>query len=106
MSVIHKTLLCQDVYSHLHSVAKGALVRHGDFYYPARLLQLEQPDSRLSGVAARMWRVQYWRMCIWPPETGPPDPSVPVPESRIVDELWQEKHERRKIRVGDQYSFE
>ena len=75
-------------------------MKYGDFYYPVHLLQLEQPKAQSSGVAERMWRVQYWRMCAWPIE-GPPDPSVLVPESRIVDELWQETRERHKIRVGD-----
>ena len=78
-----------------HRPAKGVLVRHGNFYYPARLLQLERKYPE------RQWRVQMWRMCKYEPgEDAPRDLEVTIPESRIVDELWRERDERRKIRVS------
>ena len=71
---------------------KGALVRHGLFWYPARLLQLEETTSQ------RLWRVRDWRLNVW--STEQPDPNRLVLESDIVDELWGQRHERRMIRVS------
>ena len=75
------------------SVGRGALVQHGEFWYPVRLLQLERGPGQ-----ERQWRVQYWRLNMY--ASGPPNSSDLVPVSRIVDELWQDQHGRRSIRVS------
>ncbi|KAI0683118.1 hypothetical protein BC835DRAFT_1311235 [Cytidiella melzeri] len=64
---------------------KGVLVRFGTYYYPARLL-------------VPQWRVRWWRHCIFP-QSAPPSESL-VPESSIVDELWNDVDKRRKVRLG------
>ncbi|KAI0754058.1 hypothetical protein C8Q80DRAFT_1246645 [Daedaleopsis nitida] len=71
---------------------KGVLIIHGDFWYPARLLQLEQERPE------RLWRARFWRGNKY--NADPPDLNQLVPESDIVDELWQDRKRRRSIRLG------
>lgn len=78
------------------SVGKGALARVGEFYYPVRLL-LRFPPPDKKGEAH--WQVRWWRHCIFPSSTATPIADALVPESSIVDELWNNRQERRRIRV-------
>lgn len=66
---------------------KGALVKHGQFWYPVRLLQRIGP----------FWLVRWWRHCNF--AISPPTTDSKVPEGEILDELWQDQAGRRKIRV-------
>lgn len=74
------------------SVGRGALVRVGTFWYPARLLK-----RHIDRNGSRFWRVSIWRLseCIEPPYST----KDLVPEEDIRDELWQERSARRQIRV-------
>ena len=76
----------------------GVLVRFSDFWYPGRALQLEKAERTGS---ENMWRIRMWRLCDYSnTEDSPQSLDVLVPESRIVDELWRDTVERRKIRVS------
>lgn len=74
------------------SVGRGALVRVGVFWYPARLLK-----RHIDHNGNRFWRVSIWRHaeCLVPPYTT----KDQVPEGDIRDELWQDINARRQIRV-------
>ena len=73
-----------------NSPGRGALVRVGDFWYPARVLQSAMtPDGSLC------WRVKVWRESFLLDEEAPQI----VVEVDIRDELWQDRGGRRQIRV-------
>ncbi|KAF8075742.1 hypothetical protein FPV67DRAFT_1648897 [Lyophyllum atratum] len=71
---------------------RGALARHGDYWYPVRLIQLEK-DSK-------SWRVRWWRENIFELEGIVPDSFTVVRLEDLVDSLWLDHNERRKIRLG------
>ena len=76
------------------SPGKGALVRLGDFWYPARLLQREHDQTQDT------WKVRLWRLCTYPQGLDAPKSlDITVPQADIVDELWDNKKARRGIRV-------
>ncbi|KAJ3009429.1 hypothetical protein NUW54_g2783 [Trametes sanguinea] len=75
------------------TVGKGALLRVGTFWYPARLLK-RQVDR--NGVCT--WRVKIWRLSVC--LQAPPSSRDPVPEMDIRDEMWGDAHGRRQIRLG------
>ena len=78
----------------MSSPGKGALVRLGDFWYPARLLQREHDHTQ------ETWKVRLWRLCTYPQELDAPTSlDSMVPEADVVDELWDDKKMRRRIRV-------
>ncbi|KAJ7753231.1 hypothetical protein B0H16DRAFT_1835398 [Mycena metata] len=66
---------------------KGALARHGTYWYPVRLIS-QEPDG---------WWVHWWRGNHF--ELQPP-PSNKVPQIDLRDELWADASARRKIRLG------
>ncbi|KAF4610452.1 hypothetical protein D9613_006555 [Agrocybe pediades] len=70
---------------------KGALCRHGKYWYPVRLLQ-KNPHTKT-------WRVKWRRGCDFG-HYGPPNLEQEVEESDLVDELWNEREKRRAIRLG------
>ena len=89
---VHCTVECKHGRNDMHYRAgKGALAHHGKFWYPVRLVQLQDGP-------VRAWKVVWWRDCAF--LDAPPDPAVPVPESRLVDELWGDQASRRSIRVS------
>ena len=88
---LHSISLRQHTDSMSCRVGTGALVRQGLFWYPVRLLQLEKTAPE------RQWRVRFWRLCSF--AEGIPDPDVLIHEKDIVDELWNDRSSRRKIRV-------
>ena len=69
---------------------RGALARHGIFWYPVRFLLREQ-DGR--------YRVRWWRGCEFASPGIVPDTITTVNQGDIVDSLWNDRTERRKIRV-------
>ncbi|KAJ7283955.1 hypothetical protein C8J57DRAFT_749943 [Mycena rebaudengoi] len=71
---------------------RGALARHGKYWYPVRLL------ARSSFSAG--WRVQWWHGCEFSKSSLPPTADALVSESCLVDALWKNQGERRKIRLG------
>ncbi|EPQ59388.1 hypothetical protein GLOTRDRAFT_70775 [Gloeophyllum trabeum ATCC 11539] len=75
-----------------NSPGKGALVRHGDTYwYPVRLIASRRRDN------VTEWQVKWWRGCVFADDSAV---GCWVPAERVVDELWQNREERRKIRLG------
>ncbi|KDR67076.1 hypothetical protein GALMADRAFT_147307 [Galerina marginata CBS 339.88] len=69
---------------------KGALCRHGKYWYPVRLLQKQEGNT---------WLVRWWRGCKFGHQ-GPPQLDSSVPEESLVDELWQDQQARRAIQLG------
>lgn len=80
-------------------------MRHGPYYYPARLLLRIDPDSPKNAVH---WRIRWWRHCsfVGNPESAPSLPEAEVPQEHIVDELWNDRTARRQIQVEDLIFFE
>ncbi|KAF8059494.1 hypothetical protein FPV67DRAFT_1426312, partial [Lyophyllum atratum] len=70
----------------------GVLARCGNFWYPARLIQREKEGNE--------WRIRWWRGCKFETSGIVPDTISTVPLSEIVDSLWMNRTERRKIRLG------
>jgi hypothetical protein len=68
-------------------------MRHGSFWYPARLL------SREEICGATQWRVQPWKGCLFVSPGIDTTVSTLVAEEDLVDELWGDREGRRKIRV-------
>jgi hypothetical protein len=76
----------------LNRPGRGALVRHGEFWYPVGVIKREGPKS---------WCVRWWRGCQLASGGVDPGCSGSVSSDDIVDSLWLKRAERRKIRVGD-----
>ena len=73
---------------------KGALARHGDYWYPVRLLQ------RMDG---NHWQVARWRGNRY---VDIQDAAALVKEEDLVDELQGDFEARRRIRVsGHNYTI-
>ncbi|KAF5378138.1 hypothetical protein D9615_007524 [Tricholomella constricta] len=68
----------------------GALACQGEFWYPVRLIQPQEGGSR--------WQVRWWRGCDF--EMNVADSFSVVEQRDIVDSLWIDRTERRKIRLG------
>lgn len=69
----------------------AALARHGDFWYPVRLIHKEDNTDN--------WRVKWWRGCDFKEAGIEPGSVTTVPLLNVVDCLWQDRVGRRKIRV-------
>ncbi|KAJ7504614.1 hypothetical protein B0H11DRAFT_1709555 [Mycena galericulata] len=70
------------------SPGKGALARHGKYWYPVRLLSKE-PGG---------WMVNWWRGNRFIEPQAPPSK---VSDSDLRDELWANPGARRQIRLGE-----
>ncbi|KAF5379467.1 hypothetical protein D9615_006598 [Tricholomella constricta] len=70
----------------------GALARQGEFWYPVRLIQPQEGGSR--------WQVRWWRGCNFEMNQNVADSFSVVDQRDIVDSLWMDRTERRKIRLG------
>ena len=78
---------------------RAALVHHGDFWYPVRVVQKE---------ASGKWRVRWWRGCKFQHELDSesaaagiePGGLYTVELPGIIDSLWLLQAERQKIRVS------
>ena len=80
---------------------RGALCQVGDFWYPARLIQqIENEDQTSDTKTETSWRVKWWRECQFATPGPTPDSITVVEEGRIVDSLWKDREEGRKIRVS------
>ncbi|KAJ6523218.1 hypothetical protein DFH09DRAFT_1047292 [Mycena vulgaris] len=79
-----------------NSPGKGVLVKNGKYYYPARLIRCIL-HSKL-----RTYAVKWWRECKFHRSAvlGKPGEISVVPEAAVVDDLWGNLQERRKIRLG------
>ncbi|KAH9949621.1 hypothetical protein B0H21DRAFT_836748, partial [Amylocystis lapponica] len=77
---------------------KGALARHGDFWYPVRLIKLFKSVVLPLRKEHREWRVVWWRGCSL--SGSGPDPDARLQEADLVDELWHDESRRRDIRLG------
>ncbi|PPR01561.1 hypothetical protein CVT24_005856 [Panaeolus cyanescens] len=67
---------------------RGALAKHGEFYYPVRLIR-----KVMDG-----WIVVWWRENQFPCMSIPPGSFVS--QLAIVDSLWHDSNGRRQIRLG------
>jgi len=70
---------------------RGALVLHGNFWYPALVIQRNGPDA---------WVVRWWRACQFELGGIEPGSTSIVFLAQIVDSLWLKQEERRQIRVS------
>ncbi|KAF8996285.1 hypothetical protein BDZ89DRAFT_1171659 [Hymenopellis radicata] len=70
---------------------KGALVKLGDFWYPARLIQVRR----------KKWTAKLWRHCYFPANsTCHPGDVIKIDEEYIRDECWNDQKSRRQMRLG------
>ena len=76
---------------------RGALARHGIFWYPVRFIHREQDGD---------YRVRWWRECEFASPGIIPDTITTVTQGNIVDSLWNDRTERRKIRVSPSPSLQ
>lgn len=72
------------------SPGKGVLVKCGEYWYPARLIEYNPSH--------REWTVVWWRGCHFLPGMTP-DYEGAFREKSIRDELWHDKAGRRKVKV-------
>ncbi|KAG1853086.1 hypothetical protein F4604DRAFT_1660333 [Suillus subluteus] len=70
---------------------KGALARHGKYWYPVRIKSRQQVGGKA------LFTVKWWRHCSFKPDTQPP---VEVGEEDLVDALYGDCKRRRMIRLG------
>ncbi|KAJ3765610.1 hypothetical protein FB446DRAFT_830354 [Lentinula raphanica] len=82
----------------LRTPGKGALVYHGKFHYPVRIIYTSNPKGRNKDEF--QCTVKFWRECQFPAGEAPPPSIDVVTQDRIVDGLWGKQSERRKIRLG------
>jgi hypothetical protein len=75
---------------------RGALARHGDFWYPVRVIHIEINQFRKT----TQWKVRWWRGNQFASPGITPDTTTMVPEGDIVDSLWGDRTGRRSIRVS------
>ncbi|KAJ6457808.1 hypothetical protein C8R47DRAFT_1203316 [Mycena vitilis] len=66
---------------------KGALARHGEYWYPVRLI-VKRSDG---------WEVQWWRGNQY---SEPMPPPSKISDDNLRDELWANADARRKIKLG------
>jgi hypothetical protein len=74
-------------------MGKGALVKTGNFWYPARLLKCQES----LGSGGTLWHVAWWRGNQFDVSE---EVATLVSVHDITDELWHDKEARRGIRVG------
>ncbi|KAG6904433.1 hypothetical protein DXG01_009991, partial [Tephrocybe rancida] len=77
----------------LQSVGTGALGRHGDFWYPVRLIQATDKSQT-------SWTVRWWRGCLFATPGLEPDSITTLEIRDIVDSLWMDRTARRQVRLG------
>ncbi|KAH7875730.1 uncharacterized protein C8R40DRAFT_1250870 [Lentinula edodes] len=84
--------------NHCSRPGKGALVQHGKFYYPVRIIH----TSGAKGKSRNEFEcvVKFWRGCHFPKDSTHPLAIVSVDQSSIIDELWGNQHQRRQTRLG------
>lgn len=70
----------------------GALARHGEFWYPVRLIDHKEDRKK--------WQVRWWRGCEFAADGIEADSYTEVELTSLVDSLWSKRTERRKIRVS------
>jgi len=70
---------------------RGALARHGEFWYPVCVIHHE---------GCQQWRVCWFRTCEFAVPGIIPGTVTTVAECDIVDSLWNDRTARRKIRVS------
>jgi len=70
----------------------GALARQGDYWYPVRLIQPNETQTK--------WSVRWWKHCEFVANGVEPGSITSVPTIDIVDALWMDRTGRRKIRVS------
>jgi hypothetical protein len=70
---------------------KGALARHGKYWYPVRIKSCRRVGGRA------LFTVKWWRHCFFKHNTQPPGE---VGEEDLVDALYGDRKRRRMIRVG------
>ncbi|KAF9039799.1 hypothetical protein BJ165DRAFT_1351680 [Panaeolus papilionaceus] len=70
---------------------RGALARHGEYFYPVRLIQK---------VSMTRWTVRWWRgNCFVAASVQAGEVSV-VNEEDLIDSLWLDRARRREVRLG------
>lgn len=79
----------------------SALARHGEFYYPVRLIQRYSADKDSTQILR--WQVVWWRECSF--TLPPPDERSYIDEDQIVDSLYNDVKGRRQIKVRKWFSF-
>jgi hypothetical protein len=77
---------------------RGALVRHGEFWYPVRVIHRENDSPG-------RWKVRWWRGCDFASPGITPDTTTIVTMGDIVDSLWRDRSGRRAIRVSGLLCF-
>ncbi|KAH7907135.1 hypothetical protein BJ138DRAFT_1215655, partial [Hygrophoropsis aurantiaca] len=77
---------------------KGALARHGKYYYPVRLIQRQLLTDASGRPLPGTWKVAWWYGCKFGNSGKPGDI---VDEKDLVDELWHDSKRRREIRLGE-----
>jgi hypothetical protein len=92
---VHIFSLCGILNYLLFRVGRGALARVGEFWYPVRLIQWVKTG----------WRVQWWRENKFMSNEGPEKPGLfsVVDSANIVDSLWNDRSNRRTIRVSESF---
>jgi hypothetical protein len=70
---------------------RGALARHGDFWYPVRVISTEDGED---------WRVRWWMGCTFKEPGIDPGSITIVPVANLIDSLWQDRAGRRNIRAS------
>ncbi|KAH6912506.1 hypothetical protein BKA70DRAFT_1183636 [Coprinopsis sp. MPI-PUGE-AT-0042] len=74
------------------TVGKGALAKHGKYWYPVRVLDIVQLGPGI------FYQVRWWRYCHFVDNLPPQQDLISIDE--LVDELWLDKAGRRLIRLG------
>lgn len=75
----------------IYSAGRGALARCGDYFYPVRLIQKREDSTG--------WTVHWWRENVYVAKVPAPERVSCVEEKDLVDSLWMDRDNRRKIRV-------
>lgn len=75
----------------MYRPGKGALARHGKYWYPVRIKSCRQLGGKIT-----LYTVKWWRHCSFKLDTQPP---LEVGEGDLVDALYGDHKRRRMIRV-------
>ncbi|KAG1811699.1 hypothetical protein EV424DRAFT_1515456 [Suillus variegatus] len=76
----------------MYRPGKGALARHGKYWYPVRIKSCRQLGGKIT-----LYTVKWWRHCSFKLDTQPP---LEVGEGDLVDALYGDHKRRRMIRLG------
>ena len=81
------------IFPHYPSIrfGRGALVHHGDFWYPAHIIQYD--------IASKQWCVHWCRECSYAIEGIKAGSITLIDKADVVDSLWGDAHAQRQIRV-------